>query len=117
MKTHWLIMLLLIVSKKSDWRRRGGGSDIEIYKHPGQVSRRMRVLASMDVDLISYFDKINEIEVNGTAIKQTLNNNHTVVANKGKISGQLKPLFGFFKIFGKVTTQIGSYRTVKMADS
>ena len=49
----------------------------------------MRVLTSKDGDLIFYFDKIDKTQIDDTTLKQRLIENHTIVANKGKITGQL----------------------------
>ena len=47
-----------------------------------------------------------------------LNDNHTVVANKGKIKGQLplEHVFGFCKTFKRVTKNLGFHLTFKMND-
>ena len=78
----------------------------------------MRVLTSKDGDIISYFDKINEPDVNNTTLKQRLINNHTVAANKGKLTGQLplEHIFGFCKTFKKVTKNLGFHISFKTAD-
>ena len=65
------------------------GGEIEINKYVGPTSTMMRVLTSKDGDIISYFDKINEPDIDDTTLKQRLINNHTVVANKGKITGTI----------------------------
>ena len=94
------------------------GSEIEINKYPGPTSTMMRVLTSKDGDIISYFDKINEPNINDTTLKQRLINNHTVAANKGKITGQLplEHIFGFCKTFKKVTKGLGFHISFKTAD-
>ena len=48
------------------------GSEIEINKYPGVISTIMRVLTSKDGDIISYFDKINETDIDDTTLKQRL---------------------------------------------
>ena len=78
----------------------------------------MRVLTSKDGDIISYFDKINEPDINDITLKQRLINNHTVIANKGKITGQLplEHIFGFCKTFKKVTKGLGFHMSFETAD-
>ena len=49
-----------------------GGSEIEQYKYVGPISTIMRVLTSKDGDLLSYFDKIDEAQINDTSLKQIL---------------------------------------------
>ena len=49
-----------------------GGSDTEINKYPGQVSPIMRILTDKDGNLMSYFQKIKEDDLNDTLLKQTL---------------------------------------------
>ena len=63
----------------------------------------MRVLTSKDEDLISYFAEINEAQNDNTTLKQRLIENHTIAANKGKITGQLilEHVFGFCKTLKK----------------
>ena len=94
------------------------GGEIEINKYVGPTSTMMRVLTSKDGDIISYFDKINEPDVNNTTLKQRLINNHTIAANKGKLTGQLplEHIFGFCKTFKKVTKGLGFHISFKTAD-
>ena len=94
------------------------GSEIEINKYPGVISTIMRVLTSKDGDIISYFDKIDETQINNTSLKNRLINNHTVAANKGKITDQLplEHIFGFCKTFKKVTKGLGFHISFKTAD-
>ena len=79
------------------------GGEIEINKYVGPTSTMMRGLTSKDGDIISYFVKIDETQIDDTALKQRLIENHTIAANKGKITGQLplEHIFGFCKTFKK----------------
>ena len=84
-----------------------GGGHMDNNKYPGQLSLIMRVLTSEDRDLISYFDKIIENEIKNLSLKQSLINNHTLLANKGRVTGQLQLehfFFGFCKNFKKKTS-------------
>ena len=78
------------------------GSDLEHNKYVGPVSALMRVLTSIDGDLLSQFDNINEgnenADFDSTSLEKMLINNHDL-ANKGKIKGQLalEHIFGFCK--------------------
>ena len=77
----------------------------------------MRVLTSKDGDLMSYFDKIDETQIDNTSLKQKLITNH-VAADKGKIVGQLplEHIFGVCKIFKKITKGLGFQLTFKTAN-
>ena len=97
------------------------GSEIEINKYPGIISTIMRVLTSKDGDIISYFDKIDETQINNTTLKQRLIENHTIAANKGKITGvlPLEHIFGFCRTFKKITKSLGfhiSFKTANLQD-
>ena len=97
------------------------GEEIEINKYVGPTLTMMRVLTSKDGDIISYFEKINERDVNNTTLRQRLIINHTVAANKGKLTGQLplEHIFGFCKTFKKVTKGLGfhiSFKTANLQD-
>ena len=88
----------------------------------GQVSTIMRALTSKD-DLLSHFDKIIErnntlTDFNSTPFKHMLIDIHTEAANKGKSKGQLplKHIFGFCKIFKKITKNLGLHLTLKTND-
>ena len=82
-------------------------SDIEHNNYCSQVSTIMRALTSKSGDLLSNFDKINELktEIENTSLKQHLINNHNVAAKKIKIKGQLRleHSFGFCITFRKIT--------------
>ena len=54
-------------------------------------SVRLCVLTSIDGDLLSHFDKIDEsqAEINNTSLKHLLVNKHDIAANQGKIIGHL----------------------------
>ena len=107
------------------------GSDIEISNFCGQVSTIMRVLITKDGDLLSQLDNINENDIlvlerlanlppqiGDTLHQKMLTNNHTD-PNKGKIKGYLylEDTFGFFKIFRKVTRNLGFHIIFKTKDS
>ena len=99
------------------------GSEIEQNKYVGPILTKMRVITSKDGDLMSYFDKIDETEVNNNnnTLHHLLISNHTGVANeanKGKIVGQLplEHIFGFCKTFKKITKGLGFQLTLKTAD-
>ena len=95
-----------------------GGSEIETKKFVGPVSIITRVLLSKDGIFSSYFDKINENNLNNTTLEKTPNDNPTVQDNNGKVSGQL-PLehdFGFCNTFGKVTKELDFPITSKRND-
>ena len=68
-----------------------GGSDIEHKIYCGQISTIIRALTSKDGDLLSHFDQNDESrdEIGNILLKHHLNNNHGLVANKGKFKGQL----------------------------
>ena len=69
----------------------------------------MRSITSKDGHLLSHFDKFNDgntvDSINDTYLKKMLIDNHTVVANKGKIKGQLplEHIFGFCKTVKRIT--------------
>ena len=81
----------------------------------------MRVLTNKDSDLLSQFDNINEnngdADFKSTSLKKLLINNH-VLANKGKIKGQLplENIFGFCKSFKKITKNLGFHIKFRTAD-
>ena len=79
------------------------GSHIEINKYPCHVSTIMRVLTGKDGDLMPYFDKINENEINDASKEQKFSDNHTVAANKEQTSGQLplEHIFVFSRLLRK----------------
>ena len=106
------------------------GSDIEINKFCGQISTFMRAISNKDGDLLSQFDNINENDIpileqladlppqiRSTPHQKMLIDNHTD-ANKGKIKGYLylEDIFGFCKIFKKVTKNLGFHLTFKTKD-
>ena len=96
-----------------------GGMDIEVKKFVGPVSTLVRLIASKDVDLSSYFDKNGETVLdNNNPLKQILFNNHPQEVNKGKIKGQLalEHIFGFCKTFKKITKNLGFHLIFKMND-
>ena len=94
------------------------GSEIEINKYVGPTSTMMRVLTSKDGDIISYFDKIDETQIDDTSLKRRLIENHTIAANNGKITGQLflEHIFRFCKTFKKITKGLGFHISFKTAD-
>ena len=83
-----------------------GGIKIEQVKFSGHLSTIMRSLNSKDGDLLSHFDNIDTTEkgINVSSIKQMLINNQ-IEANSGKNKRQLplEHIFGFCKIFKKIT--------------
>ena len=87
----------------------------------GQTSSIMRVSTSRDGDLLSQFDNIKEAngddDFDSTYLTNMLINNQTPPTNKGKIKGQLplERIFGFCKIFKKVTKNLGFHITLKTA--
>ena len=99
-----------------------GGSDLEHNKSAGQVSTTMRSETSKDGDLLSHFDKFNDgdtkASINNTSLKELLIDNHLVVANKGKVKGQLslEDIIGFCKSFKKITENLGFHLTFKRND-
>ena len=48
----------------------------------------MRMLTIKDTDLLSCFDEVIENEISNASLKQKLIDNHSIVANKGKIGGK-----------------------------
>ena len=114
-------MLLLIVSKRL-FLSTTGVSDLKHDKYVGQISSFMRASTSKDGDLLSNFDKINDGDTNdsisNTSLKEMLIDNNTVVANKGKIKGQLplEHIFGFCKTIEKITKNLGFHLTFKTND-
>ena len=78
----------------------------------------MRLLTPKDSDLSSCFDKSGESALNdNNVLKRILINNHTD-ANKGKYKGklELELIFGFCKMFKKMTKNLGFYITFKTAN-
>ena len=65
----------------------------------------MKLITSKDGDLLSCFDKIIEINVDNTSLKQILFNNHKIDANRGKIKGylELEHIFDFCRTFERTT--------------
>ena len=96
--------------------------EIEQVKFLGQVSTIMRVLASTDDDLLSYFDKINDTGLNTTENKNSFNDrliiSHSVEVNRGKIRGKLhlEHIFRFCKTFKKNRENLGFQLTFRTAD-
>ena len=99
-----------------------GGMELEQTKYIGQVSTIMRVLTSKDGDLLSYFDYITDNDaitsMNNNSLKEKLINNHGPVANRGKMKGHLplEHIFGFCKMFKKVTKNLGFHLISKTND-
>ena len=106
------------------------GSDIEDNKFCGQVSTIVKKISSIDGDLLSQFDKINEIDIpilsriiylpsrnRSTSHKKLLIDNH-IDANKGKFKGYLyvEDIFCFCKTFKKVTKFLGFHLMLKTKD-
>ena len=106
------------------------GSDIEHNKFCGQVSTNMKVISSKHGVLLSQFDIINENDIpilerlavlqpqnQSTPHQKKLINNHTD-ANKGKSKGYfcLEDIFGFCKIFKKLTKNLGFHLMLKTAN-
>ena len=81
-----------------------GGSDLEYNKYVGRVSTIMGLITSEDGDLLYWFDKINENDINNTSLKEILTNNHELDANKRKIKGQipLEHIFSVCKTYKKI---------------
>ena len=90
----------------------------------------MRAISNRDGDLLSQFDNINEndipilnrladllVQIRDTPHQKTLINNH-IDANRSKIKGYLfsEDIFGFCKIFKKVTKNLGYHLTFKTND-
>ena len=103
------------------------GGDIEINNFCGQVSTIMRAISNKDGDLLSQFDKINEIDIpilnrladlpvqiRDTSHQKMLINNH-IDSNSGKIKGYLflEDTFGFCKTFKNVTKNLGFICSLK----
>ena len=95
------------------------GIEMEHVKFSGHVSTIMRALTSKDGDLLSNFDNINDTEANTSMNNNSLNNrlinSHSVEVNRRKIKGQL-PLdyiFGFCKLFKKITKNLEIHLTFK----
>ena len=99
-----------------------GGMEIEHVKLLGQVSTIMRSLTSKDGESLSHFDKFNDgdthASITNTSLKEMLTENHTVVANKGKIKGHLplEHIFGFCKTFEEITENLGFNLILKTND-
>ena len=79
----------------------------------------MRFITTKGGDFISCLDKINEINVENTSLKQKLFNNHVIDANEGRRKGQLslEQLFGFCKTFENVSKNLGFHLTFKTIGS
>ena len=97
------------------------GSDFEENVFDGQISTTMKVISNKDDDLLSQFGNINENykpllerladvppQIRSTPHQKMLIDNH-IDANKSKIKGYfyLEDIFGFCKIFKKVTKNVG----------
>ena len=73
----------------------------------------MRALTSRDGDLLSYFDNINDTDANtpmkNISLNDRLINSHGEAVNRGKVKDQLplENFFGFYKIFKKITENLG----------
>ena len=99
-----------------------GGIEIEHVNFLRQISAIVRALTSKDGDLLSHFDNVNEentlADFISTHFKQMLIDNHTEAANKGIFKGHLplKFMFGFCKIFEKITKNLGFHMTLKTND-
>ena len=97
------------------------GSNPEHKKFVGQISTIMRVLTSKDGDLLSQFD-INEgntdDDFDSTSLKKTLIDNHENDADRGKIKTHLplEHIFGFCKLFKKITNNLGFEITFKTSN-
>ena len=70
----------------------------------------MRALKSKDRDILSPFHEIDESQANihRKSVKDLLNDNHGVAADKDKIKGQLllEQIFGFCQTFKKISKQL-----------
>ena len=79
-----------------DWKK-------NIEKVVGPTSSMMSVSSKRDVNLKSYFDKIDEIEagIDTSSLQQIVENNHDVATNRRKIGEQLpmERFFGFRRNF------------------
>ena len=95
-----------------------GGSEFEVNKYVGPVSKIMIVLTSKDGNFSSYFDKIREDSNNNTTMKEIPIGEHTFQTNEGKVFGRLalQHIFGFFNTFRKVTKNLSSHITSKAND-
>ena len=82
----------------------------------------MRALTSEVGDLLPHFDKLSDgdtnASINKTSLKEVLIDNHTVVANKGKIRCQLplEHMFWFCKTFKMITKNLTFHITFRMND-
>ena len=107
-------------------------TDFEHNKYFEQISTIKRVVSSMDGDLLSQFDNINEeIGANeaatsdiirNTSLNKMLITNHEENANRGKIKDQLplEHIFGFCKTFKNVTKNLGfriTFKTTNIQDN
>ena len=113
------------------------GSDLEHNKFVGQISTIIRSLTSRDGDLLSQFDNINEkvalnndgtqndvdtsVIIQNTSLKEMFTDNHNIVGqevNRGKIKGQLplEHIFGFCRMFKKITKNLGFHLTFRTAN-
>ena len=99
-----------------------GGMEIEHVKFIGQISTIMRSLTSKDGDLLSYFDNINNTDantsINNNSLKDWLINSHSAEVSRGKVRGQLplEHIFGFLKLFKKITKNFRFHLTFKTTD-
>ena len=106
------------------------GSDIEHNKFCGQISTIMKVISNKDGDILSQFDNNNEnyipilsriaelpTQIRSTPHQKMLIDNH-IDANKSKIKGYLYlgDIFGFCKVFKKVTKNLGFHLMLKTAN-
>ena len=95
-----------------------GRSDLEHIKYVGQVSIFMRLLTPKNGDLSSCFDKSGESALkDNNLLKRILINSH-INANKGKYKGRqkLEHIFGFCKMFKKITKSLGFHLTFNTAN-
>ena len=87
-------------------------------KYDGSVSTNMSSLMRKTEGLSFCFAKNVEKMNNDTTLKEILNNNYTIQANKEKVFGQLplEHFIGFCNTFKKVTSKLGSHLTLKTID-
>ena len=96
------------------------GADVEHNKYVRLISTILRAFTSKDGDLLSHFDNINENETaadsNNTSLKHFIIDNHTVAANRGKITDQLplEHIFGSCKTFRKIIKNLGFHLTFRV---
>ena len=103
---------------KEAYMHNKGGNEIKSNVFVPQVSTITYELTSKDDDLLSYFDRTNKNNESITSLKKILFDNHTTQANKLKISDQLRinQIFGFCKMFKKITEGLGFHLIFKTAD-